>query len=153
MGNRIGRGFWTTGAGNNSCFAPSSLPNHLSLPSIRRSSTTNTYIFLLAFQHFAFVSPFLSRLLSRILPRADRYKLQNAVGDCFTQRLVETAAVFPRHRCRRRSFLETNTSFAASLPRNVCLLVPLPPPAAEAMLRKFSQERREIVPSGILYAR
>lgn len=105
MGNtRIPRGSWTTDAGNNSCFA------RLSSFLFRRSNVEHDkdpciYISLLRLRAFCFrfphPPPHCSRFLSRILPRADRYKLQNAVGHCSTHRLVGRK----RSSRRRRFFL------------------------------------------------
>lgn len=101
MGNtRIPRGFWTTDAGNNSCFARLSSflfrrsnVEHDKDPCICISSSPPSI--LLSFP------PHCSRFLSWILPRADRYKLQNAVGHCSTHRLVGRK----RSSRRRRFFL------------------------------------------------
>ena len=112
----------------------------LSSSLFRRSSATKIYIYisLLRLRAFCFrfpppSPPHCSRFLSRILPRADRYKLQNAVGHCSTHHDLSVGndrrdgGGFSSPPLSSSSFLLVHSwklgTFVAPLPRNVCLFV------------------------------
>lgn len=161
MGNtRIPRGFWTTDAGNNSCFA------RLSSFLFRRSNVEHDkdpciYIYIYLFfasEHFAFVSPTLpptaraffrgffrgridtncKTLSATVLPTDLSVGNDRRDGGGFSSPPLSSSSFVLVHSWKLGTFV-------ASLPRNVCLFVRSPSPSfsriVESILQKFSRRR------------
>lgn len=132
----------------------------LSSSLFRRSSATKIYIYIYLFfasEHFAFVSPLLLPPTARAFFRGffrgridtNCKTLSTTVlptTTCRSETIVETAAVFPRPRCRRRfcSFILGNSG--PSWPRFrvmfVCSFARSPSSRiVKSILRKFSRRR------------